>query len=431
MFRLPIPAPARRLRLRTVALCVCTFTVTACSDAGTGPSTRAPELLTALPRALTVAEIEVVQSNNDFALRMLGTLAKDEPDSNLVISPLSISMALGMTMNGAVGETFDAMRGTLGFDGLTMEEVNESYRALIDLLLGLDPHTDTRIANSIWHDALFPVKPPFIDATRTFFDATVEAADFTDPTTVDVINAWVNEKTNGKIPKIIDFISPIEVMFLINAVYFKGTWRTQFDKSQTQSDVFTLLDGTEHPVQMMNADDMPGLRFSNELVDGIDLLYGNGAFVMTVLLPRPGLSVNAFIDSLDAERWSGWMENFGDAEMPVALPKWRLEWGDQLNTALKSLGMEIAFDSKRSDLSNISPIADEFTRLFITRVDHKTFIDVNESGTEAAAATSVGVGVDSAPEPFRVDRPFVFAIRERFSGTILFIGRVTRPVLTN
>ncbi len=380
-----------------------------------------PPLLTQLPRALTPAELHIVGAANAFAFDLLRQATRDlEVGQNAFLSPLSASMALGMTLNGANGETHDGMLAALRLAGMSEAEVNQGYRDLIELLTSLDRRTEMRIANSIWGRVGLPIEPAFIESGRSFFDAQVQTLDFGSPDAVQTINDWVREKTNDRIPQLLESISPDEVMFLINAIYFKGKWRKTFDRSDTQSGPFHGADGRDRTASLMRQEET--LRYQEtEEYQAVDLLYGNGAFAMTVLLPSPGRTPVELLAGLDTEGWQALVARFFDAEVHLTLPRFRLEYARRLNSDLAALGMEIAFDGA-ADFYRIADVRPD--RLYISRVDQKTFVEVNEEGTEAAAATAVGIGVTSAPQivEMKVDRPFVFAIRERLSGTIMFLG---------
>jgi serpin B len=388
----------------------------ACSD----PS--GPVKITALPRDLTSAEQKLVAGSNSFAFDLFRQINTDQRSANVFISPLSASMALGMTVNGAAGSTYDAMHNALRLGDASRTEVNEGYESLIALLRGLDKSTDFRIANSIWYEQTFPFNDSFLGDSKSFFDAEVKGLDFKNPSSLATINSWVNQSTAGKIPAILDAIDPDEKMFLINAIYFKGSWEQQFDKSKTTDATFFALDKTTPSIPLMHQTDatLRIARASN--YSAVDLLYGNSAFAMTVVLPNAGIDINAFAESLTGDSWKTLEESFVEQKSDLFLPRFKLTWNRTLNPDLKALGMGIAF-SDAADFTGMSPLGH---RLAITNVIQKTFVDVNEEGTEAAAATSVGVGVTSLPPSIRVDRPFVFLIRERFSGTILFMGKIVK-----
>lgn len=375
------------------------------------------------PRELTSAEKSLVESDNKFGLKLFREICAEENDSNVFISPLSVSMALGMTYNGANGETQEAMQNALELSGLSLEEVNQSYKSLIELLTGLDPKVRFDIANSIWYRQGWDFEQDFLNLCKEYFDALVTGLDFSHPDAPKTINAWVDQSTNGKIKEIVDDpINPFFVMFLINAIYFKGNWTYQFDPDLTKDDKFILPDGVTKPCQMMSQ--LGDFKyFSNPVFQAIDLPYGDGEFSMTIFLPRPEADINSLIAEFSPESWDEWVSSFSEQSLELFLPRFKLECEFGLNQVLKSMGMEIAFDPDRAD----------FTKMFkpggiwISRVKHKTFVEVNEEGTEAAAVTSVVMGTASVNPIMRVDRPFVFAIRENHSQTILFIGKVVNP----
>jgi serine protease inhibitor len=379
-------------------------------------------LLTRLPRGLTPAELRIVDGANAFAFELLGVATRAlRPDSNAFLSPLSASMALGMALNGATGETSKGMQSALQLTGLSEPDFNQGYRGLISLLQGLDSSTEMRIANSMWARQGLAMKQAFIDAGRTNFDAEVRSLDFSSPEAAKAINLWVSGKTNKRIPKLLDQIGGDQVLFLINAIYFKGKWREPFDPKATHDGPFRGADGRNRTAPLMRQEQT--LRY-DETADyqAVDLLYGNGAFAMTVLLPKPKQTPGELLARLNPAAWKALTERFHGAEVNLTLPRFRLEYTRRLNQDLKALGMEVAFDPGRADFSRIADAGPE--RLYLSRVDQKTFVEVNEEGTEAAAATGVGVSVTSVRQVFemKVDRPFAFAIRERLSGTIVFLG---------
>jgi serpin B len=336
-------------------------------------------------------------------------------------------MSLGMTLNGAGGETRDQMRRMLGFGELGMPAINEGYRALPALLQGLDPATSFRIANSIWHDQAYPFLPAFLDAGRTYFGAEIRGVDFGDAEgTKRQVNAWVRDATNGRIPTIVDEVRRDDVMYVVNAIWFKGAWRSRFDPAKTRDAPFHAADGTTSTVRMMQqrADTTMRFRYAAdaELAAG-ELPYGNGAYAMVVLLPREGTSIDAFAESLTADRWRAVLASLRpQSGIDIALPRFTMTFERELKPDLVALGMRDAFDPARADLSGMTARGD----LFVGFVKHKAFVQVDEEGTEAAAVTNTGIQVTSAPPSFRVDRPFVFVIHERLSGTVLFVGKVAR-----
>ena len=396
----------------------------ACTSS-TGPGTDEPgPTLDALPRALTAGEQRVIGAANDFSFALFRRLSTAQQNDNVFTSPLSASMALGMAMNGAAGTTYDEMRATLGFGATATEtEIGESYKSLIALLRGLDPSVDFRIANSIWYRTGFPVNQSFLDEGRNWFDARVSAIDFSSPTTVPTINDWVSTATVGKIPTIIETIRDDQIMFLINAIYFKGTWRTKFDPAQTIDATFRGIGG-DQPARLMHREGT--MKYMQTAAfQAVDLPYGNNAYAMTVVLPNEGRSIESVASSLEGASWAQWMTQFREAEVDLHLPRLKLAWERGLIPDLQSLGMQAAFVPGGADFTRLSPAGKQ---LYINIVKQKTYVDVNEEGTEAAAVTNVGIALVSMPIriPFRVDRPYIFVLRERLSGTILFMGKIVR-----
>ncbi len=380
-------------------------------------------------RELTVSEKKLIESDNLFGFNIFQKIVDDQTGKNVFISPLSISMALGMTLNGAEGTTEEEMEATLQLAGLTQEEINRSYQSLIKLLTNLDPKVKFEIANSIWTRLGFDVKEDFYKNNRDYFNAQVEEVDFNKAATVGKINDWVNEKTHGKIDKIINGpINPLTMMILINAIYFKGDWTEQFVKDATMPLPFYLADGSNTTCQMMNMV-FDFNYMENDDFQAIELPYGDGDFSMVVFLPKEkdiATDVDNFIANLTAVSWSGYLDRFNSVEVDLSLPKFELEWEMPLNEVLQALGMNAAFDPNTADFSGIANVGD----LHISEVLHKTYVKVDEEGTEAAAVTSVTVGTTSGlPENInmRVNRPFAFIIKENKSGTILFMGKVENP----
>ncbi len=405
--------------MRKLTAVLCTASVLSCGDTEpTGP-------LTELPRALTAAELELIQTGNSFTFKLFREVsAASDADSNVFISPLSVAMALGMTLNGAAGETEDAMRAALDLAGLTRDEINQSFRSLIDLLRGLDRQVEFEIANSIWSRAGFPFYADFMNVNQQYFDARTQELDFSSPAASATINDWVNQRTRGRIPSIVPEEIPQDlVMYLINAIYFKGAWTDQFDKSRTSKQPFHLAGGGTVSVDMMTHG--RPLTVKGGRRDGVQLLelpYSREAFSMVVAAPDDPDDLSMVANTLSTGAWSDWISALGEGQAQVYLPRFSFSFDVTLNDALRALGMEIAFDENNADFSRMSPV-----QLFISEVKHKAFVEVNEEGTEAAAATSVGMMPTSAPPSITIDRPFVFAITERLSGTILFIGRVMNP----
>lgn len=413
------------MSLRHLFPCVLLTLTAACADSPLGAGGTAPDSLKVLPRTLSDDEQRTIAANNRFAFDLFRSINTRFADTNVFISPLSASFALGMTLNGAEGETFEGMTQALRILESDRSRINAAYRDLIELLLELDPSVDMRIANAIWYRRDFPFHQSFLDTVSHYFDARVAGLNFDDPQTVTRINAWADTATAGKIPKVLDAIGTDIVMLLMNAIYFKGSWRSQFDPGNTQNAPFATERGTTHSARMMHLETQDVALATLNGIQAVDLPYGRAAFTMTAILPPAGTDVDVFIASLDRPRWDAIIGALHPQQADVYLPKFTMKWEDSLNTDLISMGMENAFCEGCANFTRMSPLGED---LFIDFVKQNTFVNVNEEGTEAAAVTTVAVRPTSLPPSIRFDRPFVFVIRERLSGTILFIGKVAVPI---
>lgn len=368
---------------------------------------------------------ELINSDNDFGFDLLQRInAETKPGENMCVSPLSVSLALAMTYNGADGDTEDAMKDALKLAGFTTDEINELYRDLTQALISDDPRVQLEIANSIWYRNDFIILDDFIERNEVYYDAKVDALDFADPGAKDIINDWVSDKTHKKIESIVDQISAQSFMFLINAIYFNGKWTYEFDKDDTQELSFYKEDGTISDVPTMRLEaDLNMLQ--TEIFDAVQLPYGKGNIAMYVLLPNEIYRVNDVIEALNNESWAEYLDSFYEQEeVKLQLPKWKSEFEVTLNTMLMDMGMEVAF-TDFADFSRILPGAP----LKISKVKHKTFIEVNEEGTEAAAVTSVEINLTSiSGKYFNVNKPFVYLIAEKNTGAVLFAGKVMDPL---
>lgn len=385
-----------------------------------GPET---ELILELPRALTGAEQSIIARGNAFGIELARQVASRDSRPNIILSPLSASMALGMTLNGTAGGTFDAMRSTLGFEGMDQVDINEAYRSLLDLLTELDPAVRFDIANSVWANQDVPFHEAFLQAVRTAFDAQIESRDFADPATLKAVNDWVSSKTEGLIPTIVDGLDPSLVMLLINAIYFDGAWTTQFDPADTRKQAFYREDGSTVQVDMMNLTNVTLPRAGGADYMAVELPYGGQAFSMVVVQPAGDTGARTFLAALDSSGWQQIIAGLAPGKFDlVSIPRFTLEYDAYLNEALKAMGMDVAFKPE-ADFTPMSPQGDSFCISFVRQ---KTYMEVDERGTKAAAVTGVGISTTSF-NGFVADRPFVFALRERLSGTILFLGMVGDP----
>jgi len=324
-----------------------------------------------------------------------------------------------MTWNGAAGETKSEMESALKMSGMSVEEINEYYRILQTTLPTIDPTTKLTLANSLWYRNGFQVKPDFLKVNIDYFDAYVRELDFSKAWAVDTINQWCAKKTNNLIPSVLDRIPEDAVMYLINAIYFKGIWRHQFDKKNTSQADFTNEAGKEVKVNMMFQKDTFDYA-EDEKAQYLDMPYGNKAFSMTIILPKNGNTTADLLEYLTVNQWNSILQNLSMREVEVYFPRFSSKNKFLLNDPLIDMGMKLAF----TDNADFSNIADE--NLFISRVLHNTYIEVTEEGTEAAAVTVVEIGYTSVPmiPEFRVNKPFLFVIRENSTGVILFMGKM-------
>lgn len=370
----------------------------------------------------------IVSAYTSFGFKLFSQVAGEDAGKNVFISPMSVAFALAMTYNGAAGTTKEAMARALELQGMSIDEVNRASAALKDALDKADPKVQLRIANSLWSKKGVSFKPDFIQRNREFYKAEVAELNFSDPSAAGIINGWVSKNTEGKIERIIDQIEPSSVLFLVNAIYFKGKWAAEFEKDSTTEQPFTLTTGSRKQVQMMSQSGSYQY-LENDDFQAISLPYGDKRWNMYIFLPAQGKSLAEFQKSLTASNWETWMRTFKNRKGEILLPRFKIEYEKELNNALKSLGMSVAFEQTGADFSGMIQSSE---RAYINKVKHKTFVEVNEEGTEAAAATSVGISITSAQKPtqsFRmvVDRPFLCAIRDNQTGALLFIGTINDP----
>ena len=308
--------------------------------------------------------------------------------------------------------------------GFTTDEINRSYQSLVNALLAADKKVMLEIAQSIWYRQNFEVIPDFIAVNQEYYNAEVRELDFGSPNALKTINGWIEDKTHGRIKDMIKRIEPDHVMFLVNAVYFYGEWQRKFEKKETYKGNFTKADGKTVEVDMMSKTDS-AMYLSNDLFSAIQLPYGHGNFNMTVMVPNENNTCEQIVNELNAENWSKWTAEYSMIyNLNIALPKFKSEYEVKLNDVLAAMGMEVAFTAS-ADFSGITPNGD----IYIDYVQHNTFIEVDENGTEAAAATVVAMREYVAmPNYFKADKPFIYAISEKETGAILFIGKMANPL---
>ncbi len=374
---------------------------------------------------LTADQVKLIGSENAFAFDLFkGVLNNADVNENIIISPLSISFALSMTLNGATGSTRDAILEALRVNGLTPETINNSCKNLSEALLSVDKRVLISIANSVWTEKNFVVKNPFREILTGYYKAEAKSFDINDSQAPRVINTWIEEKTNGLIKNMVDKLNYNTVMLLINAIYFKGKWNSSFDKTNSIPSSFYKPGGAAIEVPMMKQKS----DFKIFQGDGFILAefpYGQGNFVMDILLPDDNNGLNSVIKSMTDNNFKVWISNMSELETYLSFPRFKYGYKKQLKDILSDMGMGVAF-SDNADFSNISDID-----LLINDVTHQAFIETNEEGTEAAAATIVDIGVTSVPlTPFilNINHSFIYIIREITTSSILFMGRVADPL---
>lgn len=371
---------------------------------------------------------KIVSSNNGLGFDLLEAIEPDE-SGNIFISPVSLFMALSMVYNGADGKTKEEIAAVLQAEGIEVDELNQANASLMSIMNDDSRQVQLDVGNSIWLNEQFHFQDDFAENSKNYFHAEIQEIDVDDDKSADNINDWVKEATNDKISEIAD--APLDsnmVAMLINAIYFQGTWTHTFDENETEDQAFHLDDGSTKDVPLMKLkEDL--MYMENDDFQAVSLPYGDDEEMsMHLFLPREDSTIEDFQEKLTNEEWEKWKSEFQQQEGTVMLPKFQLEYEATLNESLEALGMRTAFDK---DKANFEQMIEEDDPLWISEVKQKTFIDVNEEGTEAAGATSVEVGTTSATldEPFEmeVNRPFFFAITDDETEAILFMGTILNP----
>lgn len=371
---------------------------------------------------------EAVSSYSAFGVDLYLEIVEAEAGRNVFVSPASVALALAMTWNGSAGETREAMARALHLPSTEPDAVNAADSALIAVMNAPMKQVELSVANSLWGREGVAFKKPFLERNTRYYGAEVRSLDFGSPESPGVINAWVAEKTKDKIRDVVDNIDPSAVLFLINAIYFKGAWTAEFDEKLTADEVFRGAGG-ETLVPMMHQSG----KYAYLRRDGFQaarLPYGDGRIGMYVFLPDRESSLDEFHAKLDAEAWREWMDGFASRDGNIGIPRFKIEYETKLRRALSELDMGIAFDGASADFTGILSMPG--ANAYIHDVIHKTFCEVNEKGTEAAAVTSVEIRVTSAMEPPKrfemiCDRPFFFAIVDGETGLVLFMGSLANP----
>lgn len=400
----------------TVALAFL-FALASCSKNDV-ESNLTPKQINLTPRAG-----EVIAMSNNFGINLFAKVAMQE-EGNFMLSPLSASVALTMLLNGCNGDTYTQLKQALAYPAdLSMGDINAAYKSLVGQLLEADPKVSLVLANAIFYRLGFDVKPLFLQTMASDFDANVQGLNFSHPSALTTINGWASSKTNGKIPKVLDEISSDDVMFLMNALYFKGTWTYPFNKSETSSRPFHLENGSTVNVSTMSGK-VVAKHFTSRFYLAIELPYGRTNFSMVLIVPN--INFSSFAANFDGTTWNYITHildsQTGGVSVDIKLPKFKFSFEKMLNSQLQSLGMIDAFIPYVANLTGISN-----SSIYVSFVKQNTFVEVNEEGTEAAAVTTGGVGITSMPPAFDIDKPFIFGIRERTTNTLMFMGAVKNP----
>ena len=403
------------MKIVTTILCLCVLLFVSCGTENISPQSKG-------------AYSQLADAHKLFAIDLLQKLDDAQPDKNIFFSPASISMALSMTSNGAVGETYDDISSALRTDKMTLNEINEAYQSMHYDLESLDPKVKLNIANSTWANEGFDVKNAFSNDVDTYYDAEAYTRDFSKAKTVDEINDWAAKKTENKIKKVLNEIDPAARMFLLNAIYFKGDWKNEFDKKLTQeADFFVSSNQTVKCDMMTTESDFA--YFEGDQIQMVDLPYGNESFSMSIILPEDGYALDQLIQDLDTDKWDRWVRKLDKRDLIVKMPSLELRYERVLNEDLQELGMVTPFIGGIADFANLT---DE--KVNISFVKHDSFLKIDEKGTEAAAVTTVGIELTSAgggnrTPIMRVDRPYLLIIREQSTDNLLFVGKILNPSL--
>lgn len=405
---------------KIIGLVICTtlFICSGCSKDESNPLPGKRHEITLTTRSKTINEN--IQNFSFKFFQQINATEIDEP--NLMVSPFSLSMALAMTANGAQNTTLDEIKKILGFEDSSTEEFNEYYQTMMKELPNIDRSVKMSIANSIWAANNLMLKTNFVETNKIVFDAEVKNANFNSSGTLKAINDWIADKTNDCIKDFLRQLDPDTRMMLINALYFKGSWTSKFNKSDTKKKEFTNLDGSIEKVDMMHQEN-PFAYAANDIFEMLCLPYGNQAYRMMVLLPNKHTTMNDAIKQLDYQMYQSLYEKLNNMNINVELPKFKQKYRKTLVDDMKTMGIRHAF----SDNADFFGLSEE--PLSISDIIQGTYINVDEEGTEAAAVTVIGMETSAGPEvhpiQFHVNRPFIYLIQEQSTGAILFMGKVT------
>ena len=376
------------------------------------------------PISLTTKQTDIVLAGRDFAYRFIDKIdgnATQNKENEWIVSPLSLQIALGMLLNGAQGETADEICKMLGYKEGGTGEINEWCKLMLDQLPKLDKKTDLALADAIFYNDKCTLKGPYCKAVSDWYGAAIEPLDFSKrKASADIINKWCEKQTKGLIPKVLEEVDPSFLAYLVNALYFKSQWQAPFVKGSTANETFTQEDGSKGQVKMMKLSGKEFQYGENDLWKAIRLPYGNGAYAMTVVLPKNGHTVREVTAALGKGEQ---LTTFQQAEADLWLPRFETKYHILLNDILMSLGMTSSFNPSKADFTAMSDYPS-----FVSFVQQDAVIKVDEEGSEAAAVTVIGMELTAMPATpqkivFHADHPFLYLITELSTGAILFAGK--------
>lgn len=394
------------------------------------------------PSSVTATEQKLYTANQKVAFKLFNQAYLKHGMGNILISPLSFGLAFHMLYNGTGTQTALDMKAALELQGLTLEEVNTSNTTLIDSLTSFSGTCTTlTIANAVWVGQRYPIQPAFLKTTATNYRAEAKNVDFATPDAAKQINEWAASNTNNKITKVLEATDPKDAFYLTNALYFLGNWSKgyEFDPNSTKAATFTLSPNSPNTVKTVQVPMMHHIRaykyFENPEFQALALPYGNGRIEMQIYLPvinptRPDIALSHLVGLLDSDTWNAWQARFATVGVNLSLPKFKLEYKLDLKKPLENMGMGIVMNPDKADLKKLVDLSSSGDNVAVTVALQKTFIKVDEAGTEVAAVTVVGATPTATPigSTMTVDHPFFYVLRDTVTGSILFAGIVQNPL---
>ncbi len=377
------------------------------------------------PRQNEIARVKskILNSEIDFSMKLFEQVLLDQGDKNLAVSPYSAFMALSMAANGADEETLGEMLEVLGIEGKRVIVLNEAINAINESLLYSDPDTRFESANSVWYNDKVRIFEDYQQTVFNYYEADSKGIDFSDPGSVDIINGWVEDETEGKITDLIATVSPRDICYIVNALYFNGIWTETFDPEKTKLRSFFTSKTEKVMVPMMEIGGEYNV-YHEVGISGIELPYGNKNWSMYVFLApykNPFDTGELFRETI-MNNFDETLEKFEEASTVVRFPQFSIKSEFEMVKYLEAMGIEKAFDAASADFSKLTK-----EECWIGKVKQKAYLRVNENGTEAAAATAVVMVGAGTSQTIHFNRPFIYFIREKTTGSIIFVGQVINP----